>query len=212
MLDAQRDEFYYLTVMNENYLQPALPAGGAELREQILRGLYRLPEHAPDAPQIRLIGAGTILLEVIAAAQLLADDFGLRAEVYSATSFTELAREARAVQRANRLHPNDAPQRSHAANLLDGTLPVVAATDYVRAVPQLIAEYVDAPYTTLGTDGFGRSDTRAALRRFFEVDRQHVVLAALDALARAGSVPRQAVTDAIARYAIDAEAGAPWLL
>ena len=212
MLDEQRDEFYYLTVMNENYLQPALPVGVPELQRDILHGLYRLPGHAPDAPHIRLIGAGTILLEVIAAAHMLADDFGIRAEVFSATSFTELARDAREVQRANRLHPKDAPRRSHAALLLDGALPVVAATDYVRAVPQLIAEYVDAPYVTLGTDGFGRSDTRAALRRFFEVDRQHVVLAALDALARAGSVPRQAVTDAIARYAIDAEAGAPWLL
>ena len=212
MLDEQRDEFYYLTVMNENYRQPALPQHLPDVREQILRGLYRLPDHAPQAPHIRLVGAGTILLEVIAAAQLLADDFGLRAEVYSATSFTELAREAREVQRANRLHPGDAPRRSHAAMLLDGALPVVAATDYVRAVPQLIAEYVDAPYTTLGTDGFGRSDTRAALRRFFEVDRFHVAVAALDALARAGVVAREVVAQAISRYAIDAEAGAPWQL
>ncbi|MEO6407919.1 MAG: alpha-ketoglutarate dehydrogenase [Burkholderiaceae bacterium] len=211
LLDQQCDEFYYLTVMNENYLQPALPPGLPEVREQIVRGLYRLPGHAPRAPQVRLVGAGTILLEVIAAAQLLADDFGIRAEVLSATSFTELAREAREIQRASRLHPGNAPRRSHASDLLDGTLPVVAATDYVRAVPQLIAEYIDAPYTTLGTDGLGRSDTRAALRRFFEVDRHHIVLAALDALARAGVLRRQTVSDAIARYAIDAEAGAPWL-
>ncbi len=238
MLDDQCDEFYYLTVMNQNYLQPALPQGMADLEDHILRGLHRLSAPAGSdadaviegaaiegaviddaagagaagAVQVRLVGAGTILLEVMAAADLLRHDFGVHAEVWSATSFTELAREGREVQRENRLHPDAAPRRCHAAACLGGTLPVVAVTDYVRAVPQLIAEYVDAPYTTLGTDGFGRSDTRAALRRFFEVDRQHVVLAALDALARSGAVAADLPAQAIARYGLSAKAPAPWRL
>ena len=212
MLDEQCDEFYYLTVMNENYTQPVMPLGISGLELDIVRGLYRLPDHAPANAQIRLLGAGTILLEVIAAAKLLADDFGVRVEVWSATSFVELARDAREAQRHNRLHPQGAPRVSHAARCLNGLLPVVAATDYVRAVPQLIGEYVVAPYTTLGTDGFGRSGTRKAVRRFFEVDRCHVTVAALDALANAGVVGRESVAEAIAKYALDAGLGAPWLL
>ena len=162
--------------------------------------------------QVRLVGAGTILLEVMAAARLLRHDFGIEAEVWSATSFTELAREAREVQRANRLHPTAAPQMSHVQRCLDGAWPVVAATDYVRAVPQLVAEYLAAPYTTLGTDGFGRSDTRVALRRFFEVGRHNVVLAALHALAAAGAVAAAVPAAAIARYGLDTTSPAPWTL
>ena len=210
MLHEQHDEFYYLTVMNQNYLQPAMPQGVAVA--DIVRGLYRLPDIGSADAQVRLLGAGTILLEAIAAAKLLADDFGVCAEVWSATSFTELAREAREVQRHNRLHPLQAPRTSHAAACLSGAVPVVAATDYVRALPQLIAEYVDAPFTSLGTDGFGRSDTRSALRRFFEVDRFHIALAALAALARAGVVPAERVAEAIARYGIDSSLDAPWLV
>jgi pyruvate dehydrogenase E1 component len=210
MLDEQCDEFYYLTVMNENTLQPPWPQGVAGLEDDIVRGLYRLPDHAPDHAALRLLGSGTILLEVIAAARLLAQDFGIAAEVWSATSFVELAREAREVQRFNRLHPNAPRRSSHVARCLAGSAPVVAATDYVRALPQLIGEYLGAPLTTLGTDGFGRSDTRKALRRFFEVDRFHIAVAALDALARAGQPSR--VAEAIARYGIDADRAAPWLV
>ena len=212
MLDEQRDEFYYLTVMNENYVQPPMPQGLPELEGDILRGLYRLGDHAPAGAQVRLVGAGAILLEVIAAAQLLAQDFGVLAEVWSATSFVELAREAREVQRQNRLHTLQPARSSHVARCLGGTLPVLAATDYVRALPQLVAEYVEAPYTTLGTDGFGRSDTRQAVRRFFEVDRFHVAVAALDALARAGMVGRELPAQALSRYALAADSGAPWQL
>ena len=212
MLDEQRDEFYYITVMNENYAQPAMPQGGPDLEDHILRGLYRLPQHSPSDPQVRLVGAGAILLEVIAAAQLLAQDFGIRAEVWSATSFVELAREAREVQRHNRVCPREDRRRSHAARCLDGALPVVATTDYVRAVPQMIAEYLDAPYTTLGTDGFGRSGTREAVRRFFEVDRFHMAVAALDALASADVVQCERVADAISRYGLDAGVGCLWQL
>ena len=211
LLDEQHDEFYYLTVTNQNLSQPAMPNGAPDLEDHIVRGLYRLSGAAGGEAQVRLIGAGAILLEVIAAAELLAQDFGLHAEVWSATSFVELARDAREVQRHNRLRPGEPARTSHAGRCLDGALPVIAVTDYVRAVPQLIAEYVHVPaYVTLGTDGFGRSDTRAALRAFFEVDRFHIVLAALDGLAGTGTVARATVAAALERYSIATQANAPW--
>jgi pyruvate dehydrogenase E1 component len=184
LLHEQADEFFYVTVMNENFVQPALPPGVAEA--DVVRGLYRLPDHAPPAPAVRLVGAGAILREAIAAAGRLAAR-GIAAEVWSATSFSELAREAREVQRERRLF-GAAPgaRRSHVEACLSGPLPVVLATDYVRAVPQLVAEYVQAPLTTLGTDGFGRSGTRREVRAFFEVDAAHIELAALDVLAAQG--------------------------
>ena len=210
LLDEQCDEFYYLTVTNQNHAQPAMPVGTPGLEEGVVRGLYCCREAQGGAAQVRLLGAGAILLEALAAAELLAQDFGVRAEVWSATSFIELARDARDVQRANRLQPGRA-RVSHVQQCLDGALPVVAATDHVRAVPQLIAEYLNvASYTTLGTDGFGRSDTRVALRAFFEVDRFHIALAALEALARSGVVDRGLVAQAIERYALDAQSRAPW--
>ncbi|MEO1330134.1 MAG: alpha-ketoglutarate dehydrogenase [Pseudomonadota bacterium] len=214
MLEEQRDEFFYLTVMNETYPQPSLPGGDADpsIEEGVIRGLHRLSEAAPNAPKarVRLLGAGAILREVEAAATMLADDWGVAAEVFSATSFSELEREARAVERRNRLNPKAEPERAHLERLLPGTDPVIAATDYVRAVPHMIAPYLDAPFTALGTDGFGRSDTRAALRAFFEVDRRHIVLAALDRLARQSRIERRTLAEALERYGVDAEAPAPW--
>jgi pyruvate dehydrogenase E1 component len=186
MLHEQADEFCYVTVMNENFAQPALPAGVDEA--QVVSGLYRLPVHAPAEPALRLVGAGAILREAIAAAERLAAR-GIAAEVWSATSFSELAREAREVQRERRLFGAGAgaggSRRSRVDACLSGALPVILATDYVRAVPQLVAEYIDAPLTTLGTDGFGRSGTRREVRAFFEVDAAHIELAALQALADA---------------------------
>jgi pyruvate dehydrogenase E1 component len=205
MLERGEDVFHYITVTNENYAQPSLPAG---VEADVIRGLYRL-RGAGGA--VRLVGSGAILREVIAAADLLAADFGIEAEVWSATSFSELAREAREITRWNRLHPLEPARASHLERCLGGARPVVATTDYVRAWPQLIAEYLDADYTTLGTDGFGRSDTRARLREFFEVDRRQVAVAALHALARRGDVPAATVADALRRYALDAEAGPSWL-
>ena len=143
---------------------------------------------------------------------MLADDWGVSAEVWSVTSFCELAREAQEVQRWNRLHPQAPPSVSHLARCLAGDAPVVAATDYVRAYPQLIAGHVSAPYITLGTDGFGRSDTRMALRRFFEVDRHHVVVAALHALVARQTVDASLCQAAIERYGLAADAVAPWRL
>ncbi len=209
MLTERRDEFYYLTVTNENYRQPSLPEG---VEDAVVRGMYRVSGPGPgaDAAAVRLLGSGAILREVLAAADLLRDDWNVAAEVFSVTSFSELAREASDLERWNRLHPGSEPRVSHVAQCLAGPAPVVAATDYVRAWPGLIAPFVPAPYTTLGTDGFGRSDTREALRRFFEVDRQHVVVAALHALARAGVVPVERVATAIARYGLPTDVGAPW--
>jgi pyruvate dehydrogenase E1 component len=202
MLEQQADEFYYVTVMNENYAQPSLPEGAADA---IVRGMYRLGSHGEGPPQVRLIGSGAILREVVAAAEILAAEWNVASDVFSVTSFSELARDAREAERWNRLHPTDEPRRSHVQALLAGDAPIVAATDYVRAYPQLVAAYVRAPFTALGTDGFGRSDTRAALRSFFEVTREHVVVAALAALSPARAA------EAIARYGIDAECSAPWL-
>ena len=209
MLERGEDVFYYVTVMNENYAQPSLPEGAAE---GVVRGLYRYARHggADAAPAVRLVGSGTILREVIAAAEMLSADWNQPCEVWSATSFSELARDAREAERWNRLHPSQAPRVSHLGHCLAGDTPVVAATDYVAAWPQLVAPYLDAPFTALGTDGFGRSDTRNALRRFFEVDRQHVVIAALRALQKRGVVDAGVVESALQRYGIDVGAAAPW--
>jgi pyruvate dehydrogenase E1 component len=209
MLEEQEDVFYYVTLMNENYAQPSLPAG---VEEDILRGMYLFAEHAPRGARahVRLMGSGTILREVIAAAEMLATDWGVSAEVWSATSFSELARDARETERWNRLHPAETLRHSHVERCLAGDAPVIAASDYVRAWPQLATSYLTAPVTVLGTDGFGRSDTRAALRSFFEVDRHHVVLAALTALRGQGLVDAALCVEAIARYGISTDQPASW--
>lgn len=209
MLTERVDEFYYVTLMNESYAQPRLPAG---IEDGVVRGMYRLRQHeATDARgRIRLLGSGAILREVLAAAELLANDWQVASDVYSVTSFTELAREARLVERTNRFHPERPRNVSHVERTLSGPLPVIAATDYVRAYPQLIASYIRARFVALGTDGFGRSDTRAALRSFFEVDRYQITIAALDALALEGVIERPLVADAIARYGVDSDRPEPW--
>ena len=202
MLGEQEDVFFYLTVMNENYAQPAMPDGA---QEGILRGMHVVAE-AQDA-QVQLMGSGTILREVLAGADLLREDWGVGADVWSVTSFTELRRDGMAAERHNRLHPTQAPRASYVEQQLgDRPGPVVAATDYLRALPDSIRPWVRAPYTVLGTDGFGRSDYRKALRRFFEVDRHHVAVAALHALGRS-----EDAAAAIERYEIDPDAEAPWL-
>jgi pyruvate dehydrogenase E1 component len=170
--------------MNENYANSSLPTG---CEGDLLRGMYRLKTFdaaAPGAPRVRLLGSGAILREVLVAGERLAREHGVAAEVFSVTSFSELAREAAELQCQDRRDPQAAPRTSHVAQLLAGPAPVVAATDYVRAWPQRIAEYVDARFVSLGTDGFGRSDTREQLRRFFEVDSASIVSAALQALGR----------------------------
>lgn len=207
MVQEQEDVFYYITVMNENYAHPALPRG---VEAGILKGMYKFREATPsmgdDQPRVQLLGSGTILREVIAAAELLEAEWGVAADVWSATSFNELRREAQDVHRWNLLHPDQPQRKSYVEQCLEATRgPIVAATDYVRAYPDLIRPYVPRRYVTLGTDGFGRSDTRAQLRRFFEVDRHYVVLAALKALADDGVLPHARAAEAIRKYGIDTE-------
>lgn len=209
MVRDREDVFYYLTVMNENYEQPPLPEGS---EEGILRGIHRIAEGGEgDGPVVQLLGSGTILREVLAGAELLREDWGVRSDVWSVTSFNELRRDGQAADRHNRLHPEDEPVVPYVAQQLGGKGPVVAATDYVRAFADGIRPWVDGPYEVLGTDGYGRSDYRVALRRFFEVDRHHVVVAALHRLAGIGAVEASVVTQAIEKYEIDTEAAAPWL-
>ncbi|VVO64880.1 alpha-ketoglutarate dehydrogenase [Pseudomonas fluorescens] len=209
MLDRQEDVFYYLTVMNENYAQPTLPDSA---REGVIKGMYLFNEQKLEQPKgrVRLLGSGAIFLEVQKAAEILAREWQIESELWSVTSFSELARNAREVERGNRLHPEAEQQMSHVQSCLQGQLPVVAATDYVRALPQLISSYIDGRYIALGTDGFGRSDTRSELREFFEVDSNSIVLAALDALAAEGTVDRSLLADAIQRLGIDTGMAAPW--
>ncbi|WP_019583095.1 pyruvate dehydrogenase (acetyl-transferring), homodimeric type [Thioalkalivibrio sp. ALE16] len=203
MYAEQQSVFYYITVMNENYPQPAMPKGA---EEGIRRGLYRLQAGGRKKKKVRLLGSGTILREAIAAAELLDQDFGVAAEVWSATSFNELARDGRDAERHARLHPDAKPRTSWVEECLgDSDAPVVAATDYVQAYADQIRAFVPADYRVLGTDGFGRSDTRAALRRHFEVDRYHIAVTALKALADAGTVEVKTVADAIKKYKIDVE-------
>ena len=214
MYADQEDIYYYLTVMNENYAQPAMPEGAAP---DIIKGMYLFEGAAGRAGakgkglRVQLLGSGVILREAIAAAELLKADWGVDADIWGCTSFTELAREGYAAARWNMLHPTDKPRVPHiTARLADTQGPVVAATDYVRAFAGQIREFVPRRYVVLGTDGFGRSDTREKLRRFFEVDRWYIAVAALKALADDGTLPAGKVAEAIAKYGIDAAKAAPW--
>jgi pyruvate dehydrogenase E1 component len=217
MLENQEDVFYYVTVMNENYAHPPMPKGA---EEGILKGLYRIREArgaggegrgSAKAPQVQLLGSGTILREVLAAAEMLESDWQVGADVCSVTSFTELRRGGMAVERWNRLHPDAPPKACWIEQCLARTSgPVIAATDYMRTVGDLVRPWIARKYTVLGTDGFGRSDTRAALRDFFEVDRRHVTVAALKALADEGRAEAALVRRAIERYEIRSERPNPW--
>ncbi len=203
--------FYYITVMNENYPQPAMPKG---MEQGILNGIYRLESHGRSrSKKVRLIGSGTILREVQKAARRLHEKYGVSSEVYSVTSFTELARNGADVARWNLLNAAEEPRRGHAAECLDGDWPVIASTDYVKAHAEAIRGHFSAPsYRVLGTDGFGRSDTRAKLRDFFEVDEHFVTLAALRELQDAQVVAAAEVTQAMADLGISADKANPRLV
>jgi pyruvate dehydrogenase E1 component len=209
MVEEGRDVFYYVTVMNENYEQLDLPPAA---HEGVIKGMYAFARHRPGGSRacVHLLGSGAILREVSAAAELLATEWQVGSDVWSVTSFSELARDARETGRWNRLHPEQPARASHLETCLAEPLPVIAATDYVTAYPQLISAYVHRPFVALGTDGFGRSDSRTALRRFFEVDLHHIVVAALHALAMQNKLPSSVVGSAIQRYGIDAETAPPW--
>jgi pyruvate dehydrogenase E1 component len=209
MVEDQEDIFYYITVMNENYAHGALPEGA---REGILKGMYKLSDGgASKGPRAQLLGSGVILREVMAAAELLKTDWGVTSDVWSCPSFNELGREGRAVSRWNMLHPTEKQKVAWASKCLAETKgPVVAATDYVREFADQIRELVPRRYKVLGTDGFGRSDSRKNLRQFFEVNRFYVAVAALKALADDGEVPAAKVAEAIKKYGLDPERPAPW--
>jgi pyruvate dehydrogenase E1 component len=201
MYVEQENIFYYLSVMNENYVQPAMPTG---IEEGILKGAYKLKDGSRGKLRATLLGSGTILREVLAAAEILESDYKIPADVYSVTSFSELRREALLVERENLLHPEQAQQMPYVQRLFaDHSLPIIAATDNMRLVPDQIRQWIPSRYVTLGTDGFGRSDGRAALRGHFEVDRRFIVLAALKALADEGSIDRSLLGEAVSRLGID---------
>jgi pyruvate dehydrogenase E1 component len=207
--------FYYITLLNENYAHPQIPEG---VEEGIRKGMYQLhpgtqktSKGNSKTPRVQLLGSGSILREVIAAAELLVNDFGVESDLWSVPSFTQLRREGIEVDRWNRLHPDSKPKVSYVEQSLGGQEgPVIASTDYMRSFADQIRQFVPGNYTTLGTDGFGRSDTRPKLRGFFEIDRHHVAVAALKALADEGTVSAKQVDDAINRYDINTEAPNPW--
>ncbi len=207
MLKEQESVFYYITCMNENYAHPAMPEGA---QTGILKGMYRVRTGGAGKLRVTLFGSGTILREVLAAAALLEESFGVFADVYSVTSYSELRRDALDVERWNLLHPAEPRRRPFVESALDGAQgPFVAASDYIKTVPDQIRQWVPGRYLVLGTDGFGRSDARAELRRFFEVDRQYVAVAALKSLADEGKVERKTVVDAMRRFGIDPEKSNP---
>ena len=211
MMERDVDEFYYITVMNENYEQPSIPG---DVKDSVLRGLYKLQSRGDDNDDIRvrLIGSGTILNEVIAAADILLNEFNINSDIFSATSFTELAKEARTIERHNRLHPTETRKYSHLQECLPGEMPIVAATDYVAALPHLVAPYVEGRFIALGTDGFGRSDQRSVLREFFEVDRKNIALAAIESLTRLNLIDGIVLIDALKKLGIDQKSAPPWTL
>ncbi len=203
MFAEQQNIFYYITCMNENYVHPPMPSG---VEDGILRGMYLLQVGGRGQIRVQLMGSGTILREVLHAAKLLDEEFGVPADVWSVTSFNELRRDALATERWNQLHPEAAPRRSYLEKCLGNRRgPFVAATDYMKIVPDQIQRWMPGRYVTLGTDGFGRSDGRDALRQFFEVDERYITITALKALADDGVLDQKTVTDAIHRFGIDPE-------
>ncbi len=204
------DVFYYVTVYNENYAQPAMPAGA---QEGIVRGLYRFaaaPKVLKAKGRVRLVGSGSIMQQVIAAQGLLAEKLGIAAEIYSATSFQQLRHDALQVERWNRLHPEASPRVPYVAQVLGSEGgPVVVATDWMKTLPDLIAPWAPQPYITLGTDGYGRSDTREALRAHFEIDPPHIAAAALAGLVRSGAYDAKAAAAAIRELGVDPESADP---
>ncbi len=204
------DCFYYVTLYNENYVQPPMPEG---VEEGIVRGMYRV-RAAPGerSHHAQILASGPIVLQALEAQQLLAEHHDVAADVWSVPGWKQLRDDATECERWNRLHPTEPPRTPYVTAQLQGTEgPVVAATDWIKAVPDSIARYVPQPYVVLGTDGYGFSDVRTALRRHFEVDAAHIAVGVLDGLAQAGDVKGEAVEDAIRRYEIDPDLPDPRL-
>ena len=213
---AGEDVFYYLTIYNENYPMPPMPddGGSGSLEAGVIDGLYCW-QQAPEGsgPEATLLFSGTAWSAAVEARDILAEHYGIRVSLWSATSFQRLRMEALEVERWNRLHPLDAPRRPRVSEILaDSNGPVVAVTDFMRAVPDQVQRWIPdgRSFTSLGTDGFGRSDTREALRRFFETDAPHVVVAVLHSMAQSGLIDNATTEDAIQRYGLDPEAPSSW--
>jgi pyruvate dehydrogenase E1 component len=201
MIGEQEDIFYYITTMNENYVHPPMPKG---VEDGILRGMYLLQVGGQGKIRAQLMGSGTILREVIGAAELLKEDFDIPTDVWSVTSFNELRRDALEVERWNHLHPDEKPRKCYVQEALaDRPGPYIAATDYMKIVPDQIERWVPGHFVSLGTDGYGRSDGRAALRQHFEVDKRFIAVTALKALADDGVLDQKTVGEAIKKYGID---------
>ena len=206
MMEQFCNEFYYMTVGNEKYNNPKAPM---EVEEKIMQGGYVLEEQTTDI-NVNLLGSGTILREAIDAAKILKEEYNIGSKVCSITSFSELSKQAREVERTNRFATTSQKQQSNIENLIDNNNPVIAVSDYTRAYSQLISSYVKNKFVALGTDGFGRSDTRENLRKFFEIDKFHIVVAALDALCDEGAIPKSLVISAIKKYQINSNLDYPW--
>jgi pyruvate dehydrogenase E1 component len=209
------DVMFYVTLYNENYAMPAIDEGDLErVRDGVIRGLYRFAPQSSGAPEgdgpnrsATMLFSGSAWHETMRAREILASEWGVSTEAWSATNYKSLREEALEIERWNRLHPSATPRVPHVTKALaSATGPIIAVSDFMKAVPDQISRFVEAPYTSLGTDGFGRSDTREALRRHFEIDAEHIVVAVLSSLAKEGSAKSEEVADAIARYGIDPEA------
>jgi len=205
MFEDKENCFYYLTTMNENYVQPAMPTG---VEEGIVRGIYPLKrsQEVTTKKKVTLMGAGTILNEVVAASQILKEEFSVETDIWSLTSVNELVREGQAVDRWNLLHPTETPKISYVEQQVgDISDPIVIATDYMKAYAEQLRRYLPSSLHVLGTDGFGRSDSRETLRHFFEVDRYFIVVAALKGLADKEIIEQSVVSEAIESFSIDPE-------
>ncbi|MEI6137397.1 MAG: pyruvate dehydrogenase (acetyl-transferring), homodimeric type, partial [Chloroflexota bacterium] len=202
------DCMYYITVGNENYVQPPMPEGD-DVREGIVRGIYKFrsvtPAGADDAPRVHLLGSGSILNEAVEAQRILAADYGVASDVWSVTSYTELRRDGIEVDRWNQLHPGEPPRVPYVVQQLGGTHPIVAASDYLKSLPDAIAKWLDTSFTSLGTDGFGRSASREELRDFFEVDARHIAFAAISSLVREELLPVSVAQRAVEQLGIETE-------
>jgi len=210
MFEDKENCFYYLTTMNENYKQPAMPEGA---EAGIIKGIYKFSQGGKAKLRVQLMGAGTILNEVREAAKILKETYAVESDIWSLTSVNEITREGQQVDRWNLLHPDSKPKRAYLTEQLDGAEgPVVIATDYMKNYAEQMRKYIDKPLTVLGTDGFGRSDSREALRSFFEVDRYFITVAALKALADEGAIKSSVVSEAIKSFGIDPEKTNPLLV
>ena len=201
--EKQEDIFYYLTTMNENYIQPEMPEGA---EEGIVKGIYKLETVSGSGKgKVQLLSCGTILEQTRKAAQALAKDFGITADVFSVTSFNELTRDGQAAERWNMLHPTQTPKQAYISQVISSDAPAIAATDYMKIYGEQLRAFMPTDYKVLGTDGFGRSDSRDNLRHHFEVDAKFIVIAALKSLVDRKELPVDVLANAIKEYGIDAD-------